>query len=549
MARSRLAAGVVLVAAVSVGGWLWLTRSSAGADHLSVLSAAPGAPQASSRLERPLRVRGLVVDSAAQPLADAVVQIAQQAGPAAGLPTKVAHTDAAGAFEFEGLGRGTWTIWGNADGFVGRASGSLELVDQDLGGVALRLVRGATIKGSARTSRGEVIPDARVAAWLVTALARVDRPVPEASVVIEAGAPEQRVEVRTEAGGAYMLGPLAPGEYMVAAALPSDDDIGARVREAATRPPPDMRLPAGMLRVAVAAGANRTLDLLLPRPARVSGVVRAGGAPAAGARVALATGSSQRWTLVRAVDTEAAGGFEIDDLPPLEGLVVACAPGELLPRLKRVDVAEGADVVVELSFDGPGLAGTVVDVTTRQAVPGVPVQAQLVKAAEASANPWAVLGAGWHKLMSAAGLRAATVTTDAAGRFTLSHLVAGSWSATASGNGWLTDGAVAFDVKADWTSKDIEVPVKAGAVVEGSVRWTLAGPADSEVEVGLYKPQENTVWRFVRASHGTYKLDGLKPGDYELRVRHMVGGGGVVHAEPVTLAEGQHITIDLVLDD
>src|SRR5262245_943917 len=53
MARSRLVAGVVVVAALVVGGWLALTRSGAEDGRLALDSAARAAPQAPSFADTP----------------------------------------------------------------------------------------------------------------------------------------------------------------------------------------------------------------------------------------------------------------------------------------------------------------------------------------------------------------------------------------------------------------------------------------------------------------------------------------------------------------
>src|SRR5262245_23493996 len=69
MARSRLVAGVLLVSAVIVGGWLWLSRSSAEADRLAVLAAAPSATRASSFAESSATASGAEDAATAQPTA------------------------------------------------------------------------------------------------------------------------------------------------------------------------------------------------------------------------------------------------------------------------------------------------------------------------------------------------------------------------------------------------------------------------------------------------------------------------------------------------
>lgn len=502
------------------------------------------------RLQPTLHVRGLVVDPAGEPVAEATVQLAPTAGPCVGMGTRMVTTDAIGRFELAGAGRGTWRIWAYHRTECPRhTAGDLEITDQDLDGVVLRLLPGATITGSALTTQGLAVKDARVGAWCVRMLPVPDRPVPRATVVFDAEPASPRAETRADASGAFTLANLPPGEYLVAAALPWDEWFSERLRKLAETPATGAPDAEGVLRIRVDSGDERHVNLPLPHPASVHGTITVGGKPAPAARVAAVSGSGSAWTIVRAVDVAAGGAYELDDLPPFEGAVIATVPGEVGLRFGKVSLQAGDEAAVDLDFGGPGVSGRVLESVSRRAAPEVLVHVGLVQAANPAADPSVVFGQALGVLAQTAQLRSTGVRADESGRFRVPHLTAGTWQARAEDPRWFAENTVTFEVKADWTPDDIELLVKSGAVVEGRARWALGGPAGDEVEVGLYSPVENTVFRWANAKAGAYRLEGLRAGVYELRVRHMAVGGVVIHTEPVTLREGEQRTLDLTLKD
>ncbi|MBM3985649.1 MAG: carboxypeptidase regulatory-like domain-containing protein, partial [Planctomycetes bacterium] len=237
----------------------------------------------------------------------------------------------------------------------------------------------------------------------------------------------------------------------------------------------------------------------------------------------------------------------LHDLPALEGAVVAGAAGEVLPRVRRVSLREGDTQSVEVAFDGPALAGTVVDALTAKLVAGVSVFAWLEVPADGQADTIRSLGPKAWGAARPAGIDAPGATTDGGGRFRIAHVAGGRWRLYAGGKGWLSASQLQVDVDSDWTPDEVTLLVKAGAVVEGSVRWELAGPAGPEVIVELHSGSRGGVAGWVHASDGAYRLEGLAPGEYELRVRHMVPGGSQIHTQPLLLQEGERRRIDLEL--
>lgn len=548
-ADAGLPPGTFRVSGLGAEGAVILVEAPGHAPgRLDVPPLAPGQTWlARLRLDRALRLRGVVVGPRAEPVEGATVQVAPQSGPALGSATRRATSDAQGAFAFEGLASGTWQLWAYAPECVSKVSTQVEFGQEDVEGLALRLLPGASLTGTALTARGDAVPGTRVVAWLVRAAPVAELPVADAILVAEPQPGSPSASATVEPDGTFRLGPLTPGEHLVTAALPADKDAAARLRLLAEAEPGPAGLPPGVERVAVVAGEERRLDLLLPRPATLLGRVAAGGVAVPGAQVALLAGEGEEWVLVASTETDAGGAFALRDLPALEGAVVAGAAGEVLPRARRVSLREGDTQSVEVAFDGPALAGTVVDALSSQPVAGVTVSAWLEAPAEGQGDTIRSLGPTAWGAARPAGIDAPGATTDGAGRFRIVHVAGGRWRLYAGGNGWLSAGQAQVEVDSDWTPDEVTLLVKAGAVVEGSARWELAGPAGPEVIVELHSPSRGGSAGWVHASDGAYRIAGLAPGEYELRVRHMVPGGSQIHSQALALQEGERRRIDLEL--
>lgn len=412
---------------------------------------------------------GTVVDGAGGPLAGAIVSVTPIAP---GLAPRSATSDAAGAFRVDGLDAGAHrvTLAGTAaaaaltvpvpgpavviaaarlvpiEGRVrGLAPGPIEL---DIAGEQVTRTIAAAADGTFATH----VPEGHYAVGARAGLAAS----PPALLERFGAGPFAKLELELAPAGA--LGVLARGEdgQPIAAArlrvvsLTGDGleraattDAAGRARVEGLAPgewtvdgDADERLPAGAV-VAIDAGADATLELILERAASVTGrAVDAAGAPIAGAEVHWtgATASATRGRLVLTGELGVLRG-PVPYPPPLGALVaITTAPGDhapaapaprtdatgrftlggLAPGTARVGLshparAPGASPPVALT------AGATVDVGDVSLPLGTPVTAVVTAGGRAISGAFVEVIAG-----------DATITTaiaDAQGRAALGRLV------------------------------------------------------------------------------------------------------------------------------
>jgi RNA polymerase sigma factor (sigma-70 family) len=223
---------------------------------------------------------GRVVDDTERPVANCLVTIR-------GAVTRSATTDAAGSFRVAGLVSGVYEVAASADGFV-RASAARIVASESESQITLRVARGVMITGTVRTSRGEPVADAAVS----SSAANLDDP---------------RLDIKTDARGAFTLGPLPPGETFVSAFHAAHG-----VTEVA--------------KLAIPIGTSPRADLVFGASASVEGTVTyEGGAPARGAFIEVTHDDAPaRWAIVAddngrfVLDSLPAGSFSVAARPPVE---------------------------------------------------------------------------------------------------------------------------------------------------------------------------------------------------------------------------------------
>lgn len=406
-------------------------------------------------------------------------------------PTIVAIGDD-GAFRFEGLRPGVYALAARAAGAAPTARGGLALGVGGAVAVELELARGARLLG-------RVLERATKA------------PIAGATVALEwteAGLPAAirawlRLAVESGADGRYALEGLAAGVHEAVVSVP----WGSRRTD----------------EVDVAGSGERLeRDFLVGRSASLSGIVLApeGGA-VAGARVVLFTderaaadpvseavgvpGVLEVLGVAEAV-SDAAGAFELVDVPPRERLALVAFPpasSELLPSeprpLKLRDEEQRADLDVRLGA-GARFAGTVEDTDGRPVV-GAEIELR-------------------HRVAPGT-LPPARATTDADGRFEFPPQPSGKVELTVAAEGFAPL-SLKLALRAD-RPVDETIRLQGGTVLEGVV-VDREGWGVPYARVGL-KPVGPTpgggprrrLLETVADPLGTFRFDGVADGRWKPR--------------------------------
>jgi hypothetical protein len=382
-------------------------------------------------------------------------------GAEAGGPMRETRTRADGRFAFSGLGEGTYAL---------RAVDGMAAVSATVRGIAASrdgtvlpspLVLSpnlgeATISGRVVQDTGEGLSGIEVRAESA-ALASGDDPLPTLA--------------RTDASGAFTLGPVSVGSYRLSAAR-----AGSVLRHA---PIVTYGEHKGLLGFDPSKGERPPITLELLRGARVTGrIFDARGAPAAGAHVrcvasamddltvqtgqlplaaeaaAMPSGAGRALGSTRSAIADAHGRFTVDDLIPGRYHLEAAQPSFEPLRTDELTLVPGErrDLGALALRDGFPVAGRVLDET------GAPIDGARLTAT--GADP------------SAAGL---VTATDGAGTFSIA-LPVGSYrlTATAPGHG---PARAEVTVQAGTAPAMIELRLpRAEAALEGMVRDTGGRP-------------------------------------------------------------------------
>jgi hypothetical protein len=183
---------------------------------VALFLAAPAPASAQARTGTG-RIAGHVVASGPQPtpVRRAIVTMAGGAG------SRSAITDDDGAFVFDGVPVGRFTLTASKPAFISAAYGAARpgrpgtaislAAGQTVADVVITMAHGAVITGTVRDRNGEPVPGARMA------VSAVDAPRPDALA-----RPVMTSDVVTDDRGVYRAYGLAPGAYLVAAARPGN---------------------------------------------------------------------------------------------------------------------------------------------------------------------------------------------------------------------------------------------------------------------------------------------------------------------------------------
>lgn len=552
-ASAGLAAGLYRIAGASEHG----TRICAQVEgYPSQTIDVPGlAPESTLsvtlRLDRGFILGGQVVDFENRPIVGADVQAALCEGSGFRGETRRVPTGAEGRFRFAGSAAGTWSVWVTAPEFLSAPGAEVQVVQGDVDDVLFRLAPAASIEGRVFAPTGEPLPEAVVVPALVETLPAPCRTARSARVLIESSLDTRPGTGSCSEAGAYRLSGLAPGVFLIRASTLDAELVGTRLRAlAADARDPAFVLPADVVRVTLGLGEHRALDLVVPRLASLSGHVRSTGDSAIDAKVGVWLAQGERWAAVAQAGCDEAGAYTIEGLPAGDVIVVAIADAEPLPREARLTLTEGQSAQCDLVFGGVSARGLVVDAESRQAIAGVPVSLTWRSPGPPAEAPHDLSQETWEAL-SVGSLHRAALISDATGRVALPHLVAGEYQLALESRDWLaTSAPKSVTIDESWTGEELVLEVSAGAVVEGAVRFALGGIAglgSDDYDIGLYTPGENIVHASTRVRDGTYRLQGLHGGSYELRVLDRRRGGGPLQSQAVTLKDDEHQRIDVTL--
>jgi len=563
MNRNRLVATAVVVAALIAGWWWRRERAPQAPPAASAGSAAPSVEARREQRERAgdvesgraividddppgtLRLEGQVVDADGHGVGGATVVIAAN-------PPRTALTEADGGFAFDGLvGRPYTLIARAAQGAAGpvtarlteksdpvvlrlRPAGRLTVTvvgsnHKLLDGATVELrgldVVRATVAGKPAVFTPVVPGDYQVAAWAAGMAHAFQR--------IRIGTGDAQVRL-TLASGAPVTGRVVDDRGAAIAnarvryaGSDGSQQASAQLDGAVTGADGSFRfaaLPAGSFRFVAThperAPGTSPLVTLDGRTAHDGVVITL----AVGAVVRGRVVDAQRHPIaaaqVRIGPAERGRGRQLDG--PRQGYSDAQGRFELrgLPRTALSAVAlheTGASQVVAVDTTAGDVGEVVLTLDVTGTISGVVVdpQGQPVEGAQVSAGP--AFGAG-RPPIDPAQLRLRGLPqelTDAAGRFTLTGLLTGSYQISASparaqgrGRGRARDGITA-------TTGDTNVRL----VLEpdGGVRGRVAfsdGTVPELFTVGVQQIQQG-----FGGGDGAFVLDGLAPSDYELTVR------------------------------
>jgi hypothetical protein len=98
----------------------------------------------------------------------------------------------------------------------------------------------------------------------------------------------------------------------------------------------------------------------------------------------------------------------------------------------------------------------------------------------------------------------------------------------------------------DTDAPELRVLVNAGAVVWGSVTLPGGHPAIGDYSVELFSSERNGVVSSQLLDQGTYRLESILPGSYDLQVYDIAAGRKLVANDSLLLREGDQMQVDLI---
>jgi len=444
--------------------------------------------------------------------------------------SRLATTDAQGRFEIRDLTAGRYTLTASKGGFVTLQYGQrrpaesgtpLELADaQMLDRLIVALPRGSVISGRITDEFGEPVVNAAGSAWRYAFVGGSQR-------LVRAGARDT-----TDDQGTYRLFGLAPGDYIVSAALRTSEvtDPGDDFSGFAPTYFPGTPNSAEAQRVRVALSQEQggvSFGLLATRLVRVWGqVISATGTPHWGGMVMLSTadgtqgGRGPGFQGGNGARIEGDGNFWIGNVAPGRYQLQARAGDRENGEFARMDLNVGLEDVgglMVVTAAAGRIRGTVVTDSGEPLPPGAP-GVQVVARSAAPDSPFAGQGGGGQGRAGGDGTFDLGNITDP--RFVRANLPSG-WALKAVRLNGQDVIDVPIDVAPGQVVAGVEVVItKKLSHAEGTVLDTNKQPV-LDATVVVFPLNENlrgSQSRFIRSARpdqeGRFRISALPPGEY-----------------------------------
>jgi hypothetical protein len=494
---------------LAAGGYVVLARADRriGIARTVTLGVAQAATDVEVLVDRGRAVRGKVVLSSDQPLADVRVAI-NRFDPPFERPA-FAKSAADGTFTVEGLLPGKYRASAFAEGHGQAKVETVQVASHDIQGLRLVITEALVVRGQVLDAQGAPVAEANV-------MGTVESPDPERRLVLD--------RATTDAAGKFSLDRLAPGKLTLTARHADHGNARLGPEDAETV-------------------ARSSLTLKLGTAATVSGTVKLeDGTPAVGVIVSAQPMMKMMFGPPDQASTDQAGHYRIGGLE--KGRYNAFARRESMFTLTPGSHAEfmledgeektGVDLVVQTA--GKQIAGKVLGPDNKP-VSGAIVTSGLDRQGYAFRQP-----------IREGGPSSPMAVSDPDGVFTLENLPDGVYTL------WATDPAHADGEEKGVSAgaTDVTIHLQSGASVAGVVRTRAGEPVTDYTIIALPggdrgaspndRGRNQMVARMwspsvqVHDAAGAFLIGRLAPGPYELSATTGDGQGAVLS---VAVAAGE----------
>jgi protocatechuate 3,4-dioxygenase beta subunit len=497
------AAGKFRFAGLRPGGYELVARAGTRSSRTPVdigLGVAEQQTDIVLLIDAAATLRGKVLDDSGAPAAKVSVRAFGDG------ETETTTSDAAGAFVFEGLAPGRWTLSGTSERLIADGRAIVPLAKSDVDGVVVRVRRGLEVTGHVE-------------------------PREACDVEISKDEPDDmRHETTTaNADGTFHFAPFGPGKATLSARCPNGDQ--------------------GTVDVVVSAGGGESVVRVAPGGSLEGHVVDTSGKPVEGVMVtAEIAGDMTRFengvvsSGFRAI-TSTGGAFEIGGLGAASYRLTVLEGGVPMKPKKAVKVAltagqhaTGVDLVIERS------TGTIRGTVTGP--DGAPVPDAWVSVHQNLFDQVAALRASDDDSPNRVsvngepigGSELPPVLSDARGHFELTSLLRGKYQVVVEARSGKLHGGAA-DITPD---AEIAVHLESVSSLAGSVHGPR-GPTDLfSVNVEGATMDDSGGGSFT---DGAFSFPRVDPGDYTIEVTSTDGTGkATVHVAP-----NQAASVDIAL--
>ncbi|MBK8980399.1 MAG: carboxypeptidase regulatory-like domain-containing protein [Planctomycetes bacterium] len=364
---------------------------------------------------------------------------------------------------------------------------------------------------------------------------------------------------RTDDVGVARVGPLLVGAYEVQLLLPEQPlSLGDGMSFAVAGGLGDAQ-PIGAV-VAVDVRAGETARVVLKRPVLTTlhGVVRDALGPAAGIDVKLRPADAMPFASAGAAKSDATGAYRIEELPPGVYELSYSRPDDLVPHRTTLEIAAGTpELLHDLLLGGGVVTLRVVDAASGQPVPRARVSLRTAEPGGGQAMRTSVVmigvaagagdaGAGFSSLTMGDGRR--EVETDADGAVRIEGVPAGQYALHVESDDHAPLSRPGVRVVDQQVTELGNVTMSTAGAVAGALTGFTADDPVQAAEIEVRVPGEPEPARREIAHGGSFRIDGLEPGTYELRARPLgVQQAPAGPAATVVVVAGETAPVDLAV--